>query len=91
MDPLDPRVNIEQLLEQERKWMDGVKIACVIPKERDPVFATSVVWLIGQGYIPEISDHQYQNGELVLVSCKLDQRRLLSRDPPLGGLGPDWL
>ena len=49
--------------------MDSLKIACVTPKGMDPVFkfSTRVVWLIGQGYISEISDHNYHNGELVLI------------------------
>ena len=64
MDPLDPRNNIELVLEQEREMMDSLKIACVTPKEKDPVFATSVVWLIRQGYIPEIGNHHYHNSEL---------------------------
>ena len=51
IDPLDPRNNIDLLLEQERKWMDSLKIACVTPQNKEPVFATCVAWLIGQGYV----------------------------------------
>ena len=54
--------------------MDGqselLNIACVTPKGKDPVFATSVVWLIGQGYILQFGNHQYHQGELVLVNWK---------------------
>ena len=68
MDLLDSRTNIKLVLEQEKKWMDSLKIACVTPKGRDPAFVTSVAWLIRHGYIPEIGDHQYHNDELVLVN-----------------------
>ena len=64
MDPLDQRNTIEQLLEQEKKCLDVVRIASVTPKDKDPVFATSVAWLIHNGYIPRMSDHQ--RGKLVL-------------------------
>ena len=66
MDPLDQRKTIEQLLEQERKWMDILRVVCVTPKNKDPVFAISVVWLIGNGCIPKMTDHQYHWGKLVL-------------------------
>ena len=46
--------------------MDVLRVACVTPKNKDPVFATSVVWLIGYGYIPKMTDHQYQRGKRVL-------------------------
>ena len=67
IDSLDSRINIEVGLDQEGRWMDILKIACVTPKGKDPVFATSVVWLIRQGYISEIGDSHCHNGELVLV------------------------
>ena len=63
MDPLDPRNTIESLLDQEKKWMD---ILLCVTKIKDPVFATSVVWLIGHGYIPKMTDHRYYLGKLVL-------------------------
>ena len=74
MDPLDQRIPIEQVLGpnlgQEKKWLDRhldvVKILSVTLKDRNPVFATNVVWLIHNGYIPPMSDHQYQRGNLVL-------------------------
>ena len=66
MDPLDQRISIEQVLGQEKKWMDAVKLASVTQKDRDPVFANNVVWLIHNGYIPPMSDHQYEQGRLVL-------------------------
>ena len=67
MDPLNPRNNIELVLKQERKWMGSLKIACVTPKRKDSVFETSVLWLIGQGYIPQTGDHRCHQGELVLA------------------------
>ena len=66
MDPLDQLIPIEQVLGQEMKWLDVVRIASVTPKNRDPEFASSVVWLIHNGYIPRMSDHQYHRGNLVL-------------------------
>ena len=62
IDPLDQRNTIEKLLEQEKKWLDVSRIASVTPKDKDPVFATSVVWLIYNGYIPRMSDHRYHLG-----------------------------
>ena len=32
MDQLDTRTNIKLVLEQERKWMDILRTACVTPK-----------------------------------------------------------
>ena len=72
---------------KQKKWMGSLKIACITPKGKDPVFATNVAWLIGQGYIPELEDHRYYQGEPALVK----ERRLLSRYSPLGGIRPDWL
>ena len=54
MDPLDQRIPIEQVLEQEKKWVDAVKLASVTPKDRDPVFANNVVWWIHNGYSSDV-------------------------------------
>ena len=59
MDPLYSRINIELVLEQERKWMDTLKIASFTSNGKDPIFATSVVWLIEHGYVPQMEDHHY--------------------------------
>ena len=56
MDPLDQRINTETHLEQQKKWVDMLRIASVTPKGKDPVFATSVVWLIEHGYIPKMTE-----------------------------------
>ena len=64
MDPFDQRIPIEQVLGQEKKWLDVMRVASVAPKDKDPVFATSVVWLIHNGYIPRMSDRQYHWGNL---------------------------
>ena len=37
MDPLDPRINIETLLEQQKKWVDMLRIASINSKGKDPV------------------------------------------------------
>ena len=67
MDPFDQRIPIEQVLGQEKKWLDVVKIASVPQKDRNHLFATNVVWLIHNGYIPSMSDHQCQRGKLQVV------------------------
>ena len=66
MAPLGQRIPIEQVLGQEKKWLDVVRVASVTPKDKDPVFATSTVWLIHNRHIPRMSDHQYHWGNLVL-------------------------
>ena len=65
-DLLDQRNSIETLLEPEKKLLDVLRVACVTPKNKDPVFATSAVCLIGHGYIPQMRDHGYHRGKLVL-------------------------
>ena len=40
MDRLDSRINIELVIEHERKLMDTLKIASVPAKGKDPIFAT---------------------------------------------------
>ena len=55
-----------KILGQEKEWADAVKLASVTSKDRNPVFANNVVWLIHNGYTPRMSDHQYQQGSLVL-------------------------
>ena len=63
---LDQENTIEHLLGQEKTWLDVLRVACVTPKNKDPVFATSVVWLIENGYIPKMADHRYHRGKLAL-------------------------
>ena len=43
-----------------------MKLAIVAIKDRDPVSASSVAWLIFNGYVPRIRDHSYQQGRLEL-------------------------
>ena len=64
MDSYDQSIPIEQVL--EKKWMDAVKLASVAIKDKDPVSASDVAWLIHNGYIPRIRDHNYQQGRLEL-------------------------
>ncbi len=71
MDPLDSRNSIEIVLEKERKMMDILRVASVTVKGKDPIFATSVVWLFGNGHIPEFRDHVYHEGELVLPDLRM--------------------
>ena len=52
MDLLDARITLEMVIEQERKLGDTLRVASVTVKGRDPISATSVVWLVESGYIP---------------------------------------
>ena len=66
MDPLDSRITMEMVIEQERKLRDTLRVASVTVKGRDPKSATSAVWLVESGYIPQSGDHIFHEGELVL-------------------------
>ena len=66
MDPYDQSIPIEKVLGQEKKWTDAVKLATVVIQDRDPVSASSIVWLIYNGYVPMIRDHSYQQGRFAL-------------------------
>ena len=77
MDPLDSRINtelrinIELVIEQERKLMDILRVASVTVNGKDPIFATLMVWILGNGYIPQYMDHVYHEGELVLMTWSM--------------------
>ena len=44
-----------------------MKLASVAAKDKDPVSASNVAWLIYNGYIPRrIRDHSYKQGRLEL-------------------------
>ncbi len=51
MDPIagDSRVPLDMVIEQERKIVDTLRIANVTVKGRDPISATSLVWLTENG------------------------------------------
>ena len=69
MDPYDQSIPIEKVLGQEKKWRDAVNTAIVNIKDKDPVSASNVAWLIYNGYVPRIRDppsHSYQQGRLSL-------------------------
>ena len=53
MDLYVQSIRIEQVLGQEKKWTDAVKLATVAIKDRDQVSASSVAWLIYNGCVPE--------------------------------------
>ena len=53
MDPYYQRIPIEKVLGQEKKWTDAVKLASVNVKDRDPLSASNVAWLIYNGCVPE--------------------------------------
>ena len=66
MDPHDQSIPIEKVSGQEKKWMDAVKLASVAVKDKDPVSASNVAWLIYNGYVPRIRDDSYQKVRLEL-------------------------
>jgi hypothetical protein len=57
---------MEIVIEQERKLRDTLRVASVTLKGRDPISATSGVWLVETGYIPMYEDHIFHDCELVL-------------------------
>ena len=57
MNPYDQIIPIEQVLGQEKKWMDAVKLARVTIKDKDPVSASNVAWLIHNGYSEDMRSH----------------------------------
>ena len=67
MDPYDTRISIDKVLTQEKKWIDSVNTASVNVKDKDPVSASCIAWLISNGYyVPRIGDHGCQGGRLTL-------------------------
>ena len=51
IDPYDPSIPIEKSLGQEEKWTDDVNLVSVNVRDKDPVSASSMVWLIYNGYV----------------------------------------
>ena len=49
-----------------KKWLDAINTASVTVKDKDPVSASCVAWVISNGYVPRISDNGYQGGRLKL-------------------------
>ena len=66
MDPYDTKILIEKVLTQEKKWIDAVNTASVNVKDKDPVSASCVAWVIPNGYVPRTNNHGYQGGRLKL-------------------------
>ena len=66
MDPHDTRVAIDKVLVQEKKWLDAMNTSSIAWKDKDPVSASCVVWIISNGYVPRIGDHQSKGGNLKL-------------------------
>ena len=46
MDPYDSRISIDKVLGHEKKWFDAITTASVTMKDKDPVSASCVVWMI---------------------------------------------
>jgi hypothetical protein len=68
----------------QAKLRDTLRVAGVTVKGRDPISATSVVWMMENGYIPEFRDHQYHGGELVLPDWNMGW---YYRQTSLGAIG----
>ena len=66
IDPYDTKISIDKVLIQEKKWLDAINTASVTVKDKDPVSASCVAWVISNGYVPRISDHGYQGVRLTL-------------------------
>ena len=66
MDPYDQSIPIEKILGQDKKWKDTVKLVSFNVNDKDPVSASSVVWLIYNGYVPRMDNHTYQNRRMEL-------------------------
>ncbi len=66
MDLLDSRITLDMVIEQQRKLRDTLRVTNLTVKERDPISASSAVWLPENGYIPEFTDHVYHESELAL-------------------------
>ena len=66
MDPHDPRITIDEVLRHKKKWIDAMNTSSVTLKHKDPVSASCVVWVISNGYVPRIIDHESQGGILKL-------------------------
>ncbi len=71
MDPLDSRIKIELIIDQERKLMENLRIASVTSKGKDPISTGPVVWLLNKRYIPGFADHVYHEGGMVLMDWSL--------------------
>ena len=64
MDPYDTKISIDKILTQEKKWVDAVNTASVNVRDKDPVSASCIAWVISNG--DRISDHDCQGGRLTL-------------------------
>ena len=58
---------MDKILTQEKKLIDAVNTASVNVRDKDPVSASCVAWVISNGYVPRISDHECQGGRLMLL------------------------
>ena len=66
MDPYDTKISIDKVLTQEKIWIDALGTASVNVKDKDPVSASCIAWMIPNGCVPRIGDHQYPGGRLTL-------------------------
>ena len=57
---------IEKILGQEKKWKDAISLVSVHVRDKDPVSASSVVWMIYNGYVPKKDNYTYKNGRMEL-------------------------
>ena len=90
MDPLDQSIPIEKILGQEKKWKEALSLVSVHVRDKDPVSASSVVWMIYNGYIPKKDDYSYKNTRMELPGT-WNKGDFLPSHQALGVLGIVWL
>ena len=67
MDPLDQSILIEKILGQEKKWKDAISLVSVHVLDKESLSASSVLWMIYNGYIPNKDDNSYKNRRMELL------------------------
>ena len=87
MGPYDTKISIDKVLLQEKKWLDAINTASVTVKDKDPVSASCVAWVISNGYVPRISDHECQKEDL---SSPIHGKREISTKQPSTGKRWDY-
>ena len=48
MDPYDTKISIDKVLTQEKKWFDALNSTSVNVKDKDPVSAGCIAWMISK-------------------------------------------
>ena len=48
MDPYDAKISIDKVLTQEKKWLDALNSTSVNVRDKDPVSAGCIAWMISK-------------------------------------------